>query len=67
MRHWYVRESAMKPARKLKYGTAIIVLGMLAAFPPGVAEATPVDPAIMARFKKVAPFNSGSPRSGTSC
>ena len=29
----------MKPARKLKYGTAIIVLGMLAAFPPGVPEA----------------------------
>ena len=46
----------MKPAHKLKYGTAIFVLGMLAAFPPGVAEATPVDPAIMARFKKVAPF-----------
>ena len=46
----------MNPARKLKYGTAIIVLGMLAALPPGVAEATPVDPAIMARFKKVAPF-----------
>ena len=46
----------MNLARKLKYGTAIIVLGMLAAFPPGEAEATPVDPAIMARFKKVAPF-----------
>ena len=46
----------MNPARKLKYGTAIIVLGMLAALPPGAAEATPVDPAIMARFKKVAPF-----------
>ena len=29
----------MKPARKLKYGTAILVLGMLAAFPPGVTEA----------------------------
>jgi cytochrome c peroxidase len=28
----------MKPAHKLKYGTAIIVLGMLAAFPPGVTE-----------------------------
>ncbi len=46
----------MKPAHKLKYGTAILVLGMLAAFPPGVTEATPVDPAIMARFKTVAPF-----------
>ena len=46
----------MKPARKLKYGTAILVLGMLAAFPPSVTEATPVDPAIMARFKKLAPF-----------
>jgi cytochrome c peroxidase len=46
----------MKPARKLKYGTAILALGILAAFPPGVTEATPVDPAIMARFKKVAPF-----------
>ena len=39
----------MKPARKLKYGTAILVLGMLAAFPPSVTEATPVDPAIMAK------------------
>ena len=46
----------MKPAHKLKSGTAILVLGMLAAFPPGVTEATPVDPAIMARFKKLAPF-----------
>jgi cytochrome c peroxidase len=40
----------MKPAHKLKYGTAIVVLGMLAAFPPGVADATPVDPAIMAKI-----------------
>jgi cytochrome c peroxidase len=39
----------MKPARKLKYGTAILALGMLAVFPPGVTEATPVDPAIMAK------------------
>jgi len=39
----------MKPAHKLKYGTAILVLGTLTAFPPGVAETTPVDPAIMAK------------------
>jgi hypothetical protein len=40
----------MKPVHRLKYGTAILVLGMLAAFPPGVIEATPVDPAIMAKI-----------------
>jgi cytochrome c peroxidase len=40
----------MKPVRRLKYGTAILALGMLAAFPPGVTEATPVDPAIMAKI-----------------
>ena len=52
----------MKPAHKLKYGTAILVLGMLAAFPPGVTEATPVDPAIMAKVgpKKANPGQNKS-------
>jgi cytochrome c peroxidase len=46
----------MKSAHKLKCAGAIVVLGMLATTVPMVAEATPVDPAIIARFKKLAPF-----------
>ena len=46
----------MKSAHKWKCAGAIVVLGMLATIVPMVAEATPVDPAIIARFKKLAPF-----------
>jgi hypothetical protein len=45
----------MKLARKSRYVRAIVMSGVLAAFIPGVVEATPVDPAILARFKKLAP------------
>jgi hypothetical protein len=45
----------MKFARNSRYAHAIVMSGVLAAFIPGVVEATPVDPAILARFKKLAP------------
>jgi hypothetical protein len=45
----------MKFARKSRYAHAIVMSGVLAAFIPGVVEATPVNPAILARFKKLAP------------
>ncbi len=40
---------------QLKYARPMVVFGVLAAFVPGVVEATPVDPEIMARFKQVPP------------
>ena len=46
----------MKSAHKWKCAGAIAALGMLITVVPIVAEATPVDPAIIARFKKLAPF-----------
>jgi hypothetical protein len=33
----------MKPARKLKYGTSIMIWGMLAVFPQGVIATPPDD------------------------
>src|SRR5262245_27581288 len=42
LRNWYVRESAMKAAPKAKYGAAIPVFGILAAFAPGVVEAADI-------------------------
>ena len=45
----------MKSAHKWKCAGAIAALGMLITVVPIVAEATPVDPAIIARFKKLAP------------
>jgi hypothetical protein len=45
----------MRLARKSRYVHAIVISGVLAAFIPGVVEATPVDPTIIARFKKLAP------------
>ena len=46
----------MKFARKSKYVHAIVMSGVLAAFVPSVVDATPVDPAIIARFKQLPPF-----------
>jgi cytochrome c peroxidase len=40
----------MTLARKLKRGSIIIALGVQAGLMPGLAQATPVDPAIMARI-----------------
>jgi cytochrome c peroxidase len=40
---------------RLSYDRAVAVSGALTAFVPGVVEATPVDPAIMARFKQLPP------------
>jgi cytochrome c peroxidase len=40
---------------RLSYVRAVAVSGALTAFVPGVVEATPVDPAIMARFKQLPP------------
>jgi cytochrome c peroxidase len=45
----------MNSTYQLSCTRALAVFGALATLVPGVAVATPVDPAIMARFKQVAP------------
>jgi cytochrome c peroxidase len=45
----------MNSSYELSGARAVAALGALAALVPGVVAATPVDPAIMARFKQVAP------------
>jgi cytochrome c peroxidase len=45
----------MNSSYKLSRGCAVAVAGALSTFVPGVVVATPVDPAIMARFKQVRP------------
>ena len=46
----------MKFACRSKYVHAIVMSGVLAAFVPSVVDATPVDPAIIARFQQLPPF-----------
>ena len=46
----------MKFACRSKYVHAIVMSGVFAAFVPSVVDATPVDPAIIARFQQLPPF-----------
>lgn len=46
----------MKSTRRLTPVHVAVVTGMLTVFVPGVVGATPVDSAIMARFKRLPPF-----------